>query len=157
LIRVRKGNVRVYGINEAINRVLIKAHVGRERDGRILRASTHLQQPQRKGMTVRSGVKTHVLSEVEDGGGLPEMRAGDGSTDDLLSGSLGNNREDLAKVTTKDNSDASKRTVRLQEVLEGAIKSLNGMTMLHGSFIPDDDGSLLQETMMVRVGLQATG
>ena len=134
----------------------MKAHVGRERDGGDLRASTNLEQPQSKGMTVWSRVKAHVLSEVEEGDGLPEMRAGDGSSNDLLSGTPGNNKEDLAEVTTKDHSDASKRAVRLQEVLEGAIKSFNGMAVLHGSFIPDDDVSHLQKAMMVRVGLQAT-
>jgi hypothetical protein len=55
----------------------------------------------------------HVLSEVEDGGGLPEMGVGNGSTNNVLSGSLGNNREVLVEVTTKDNSDASKRMVRV--------------------------------------------
>jgi len=154
---VWKGNVRVHGVDEAVHRVLLKAHVGRERDGRGLRASTNLEQPQSKGITVWSGVKAHVLSEVEEGDGLPEMRAGDGSSNNLLSGTPGNNREDLAEVTTKDHSDASKRAVRLQEVLEGAIESFYAMAMLHGGFIPDDDVSVLQKAMMVRVGLQAAG
>jgi len=63
----------------------------------------------------------------------------------------------LAEVSSKQDSDTSKWGLIVKEIPQGAIQSLHGIAMNHGSFIPDDDASLLQEPLMIRVFLQVAG
>jgi len=48
-------------------------------------SSTHFKQPLGKSITLWSAIQAHILLEVEEGGGLPEVRAAKGGTDNLLS------------------------------------------------------------------------
>jgi hypothetical protein len=77
--------------------------------------------------------------KMEDFDRMPEGRALDARSYSLASGTLDNDRQDLPKVTTKNNSKATKRLFRVVEnISESAVNCLHVMAMLHRGLIPDD-------------------
>ena len=68
--------------------VLREAHAGGESDRGIwaqMKSSTHFKQPLGKSIALWSAIKAHILLEVKECGGLPEVRVTKGGTDNLLS------------------------------------------------------------------------
>jgi len=90
LVRValRISNMRIDGVDEGLHCVLREAHAGGESDRGIwaqMKSSTHSKQPLGKSIALWSAIKAHILLEVKECGGLPEVRATQGGTDNLLS------------------------------------------------------------------------
>jgi len=50
-----------------------------------MKSSTHFKQPLGKSIALWSAIKAHILLEVKECGGLPEVRVTKGGTDNLLS------------------------------------------------------------------------
>src|SRR6266704_1558131 len=64
------------------------------------------------------------------------------------------NRESLMKVTSKQDSDSSKRFVCfIEQISQEAINRSHSMFMLHWHFIPDDDFCLPQDIIHERISL----
>jgi len=63
----------------------------------------------------------------------------------LRSGTLENDRQDLLKVTTKDNGKTTKGLVRIVQIFERVVNSLHDVMMQHGCFIPNDQVSLTDQ------------
>src|SRR5882724_3294075 len=81
-------NMRIDGVDEGLHCVLREAHAGGESDRGIwaqMKSSTHFKQPLGKSIALWSAIKAHILLEVKECGGLPEVRVTKGGTDNLLS------------------------------------------------------------------------
>src|SRR5271154_317376 len=100
---------------------------------------TDLQQPGSKGITLWSPVQLRVLFQIKNLDVIPQSRTLYGCIDDGLSGTFGNNRGCLTKITTKQHSNAPKEPGIIPDVLQSPIQGLNTMAMLHWSFIIDND------------------
>ena len=65
--------------------------------------------------------------------------------DNIRPGTLDDNRKDLLKVSTKDNKKATKGSIGIANVLEGAVDGLMDVIMLHRCFIPYDQIGVANE------------
>src|SRR5713101_1934155 len=125
-------NVRIDDVNERIHRVFCTAN---------------LQLPPCKvGLFFKISVKTHVLTKVKNCDLPPKDGFFYAGPYNLRSGTLENDRQDLLKVTTKDNGKTTKGLVRIAQIFERAVNSLHDVTMQHGCFIPNDQVSLTDQS-----------
>src|SRR6202023_478730 len=107
---------------------------------------TDIQLPLSKGtFLVQTNVEAHVLLEMQNGDRRPKMGALHAGIDNVWPGSLDDDRKDLLKVSTKDNRKATKGSIGVANIPEGAVDSLMKVTMLHGCLIPNDQISIANE------------
>jgi len=143
-------NVRIDDVNERIHRVFRTVKVVREGDvERIISVFTtaNLQLPPCKvGLFFKISVKTHVLTKVKNCDLPPKDGFFYAGPYNLRSRTLENDRQDLLKVTTKDNGKTIKGLVRIAQIFERAVNSLHDVTMQHGCFIPNDQVSLTDQS-----------
>ncbi len=72
---------------------------------------------------------SHVDMKTKNCNMLPKMRSRQGSTDNVFSSPLGNNRQDLSKIPTKDHGFPTKDfigclcVIQLHQITQGAINS----------------------------------
>jgi hypothetical protein len=127
--------------------IVTGAHVWRKSEGSILvrvLCRPDVQEILGESITLWSAVQAHILMEEEKIDVPPQLGVLERSLQNLMPGTPGDHRQSLAKVTTKKNSDASKRPVSLsKDVPECTIESLYVVFVLHGDLIPDDDACLL--------------
>src|SRR5882672_10275450 len=108
-----------------------------------MHALANLQLPSCKvALSLYGNVESHVLVKIKDFNRSPEERALDARCYSLASGTLDDNRQDLPKVPTKDNTKATKGLFRVvKDVSESAIHCLHIVTMLHSGLIPNEQVS----------------
>ena len=88
---------------------------------------------------------------MKDFNGSPEERVLDARCYSLASGTLDDNRQDLPKVPTKDNTKTTKRLFRVvKDVSESVIHCLHVMVMLHRGLIPNDQVSHTNQLCQLR-------
>ena len=106
----------------------------------------NLQLPPCKvGLSFNLGVETHVLMKLKNSDVSPQTGTLHAGTNNLSPGTLENDRQDLLKVTTKNDSKATKRLVRVPQVPKRAIHSLHDVAVLHGGLIPYDQVSVTDQ------------
>src|SRR5258705_9932024 len=81
-------------------------------------------------------IKPHILCEFENLNGLPKSRALHRYSNYLSPISFDDNRKYLLKVSSKDNTQTSKWTIRASNILKCTVNGFMYMTTLHWSFIP---------------------
>jgi hypothetical protein len=93
----------------------------------------------------------HVDMKTKNRNMLPKMRSRQRSTDNVFSSSLGNNRQDLSKIPTKDHSFPTKDLlgclciIQLHQITQGLINSFESSVMHHWCFIPNDQISFTHQ------------
>ena len=106
----------------------------------------NLQLPFCKVLLLKiNSVQTHVDVKMKDLDVLPENRALQGSTDNLGSRTLLDDRQDLVKVTSKYHRHTTKEFIRLENVFHSAVDSFMEMTMLHECLVPKNQTGLLKQ------------
>jgi hypothetical protein len=86
----------------------------------------------------------HVDMKTKNRNMLPKMRLRQRSIDNVFSSSLGNNKQDLSKIPTKDHGFPTKDLfsclciIQLHQITQGPINSFKSSTMHHRCFIPND-------------------
>jgi len=87
---------------------------------------------------------SHVDMKTKNCNMLPKMRSRQGSTNDVFLSPLGNNRQDLSKIPTKDHGFPTKDfidclcVIQLHQITRGAINIFESLAMHHRCFIPND-------------------
>ncbi len=87
---------------------------------------------------------SHVDMKTKNRNMLPKMQSRQRSTDNVFSSSLGNNRQDLSKIPTKDHDFPTKDLfcclciIQLHQITQGPINSFESSTMHHWCLIPND-------------------
>jgi len=117
-----------------------------------MHALANLQLPSCKvALSLYGNVESHVLVKMKDFNRSPKERALDARCYSLASGTLDDNRQDLPKVPTKDNTKTTKRLFRVvKDVSESAIHCLHIVTMLHKGLIPNDQVSHMNQLCQLR-------
>src|ERR1700724_210128 len=119
---------------------------------------TNIQPPLSKGMFfVQTDIEAHVLCEMQNLDRRPQSGALHAGIHNIWAGSLDDDRKDLLKVATKDNTKAAKGSIGVANVPEGAVDSLMKVTMLHGCLIPNDQISIANEISDIRGLGNSTG
>jgi len=115
-------------------------------------ALTNLKLPSCKvPLGLYNSVESHVLVKMKDIDGSPKEGALDAGCYSLASRTLDDNWQDLSKVPTKDDSQATKRLYRvIEDVSESTIHCLHIMAMLHWGLIPDDHVSHSDQLCQLR-------
>src|SRR6266567_4545527 len=104
--------------------------------------------------TFRSSVQPHVLGQIVDFHCTPQRTSGNRGTNNLLAQCPGYNRECLAKVTSKQNSNSPKRLgCFTKKISQEMINRCHSMLVLHRNFIPDNYFCLLQDLMHEGISL----
>ncbi len=87
---------------------------------------------------------SHVDMKTKNCNMLPKMRSRQRSTDNVFSSSLGNNRQDLSRIPTKDHAFPTKDLlgcmciIQLYQITQGPINSFESLVMHHWCFIPNE-------------------
>ncbi len=87
---------------------------------------------------------SHVDTKTKNCNMLPKMRSRQQSTNNIFSSSIGNNRQDLLKIPTKDHGFRTKDLlgclciIQLHQIMQGSINSFESSVMHHRCFIPND-------------------
>ncbi len=87
---------------------------------------------------------SHVDMKTNNRNMLPKMWLRQWSNDNVFSSSLGNNRQDLSKIPTKDHSFPTKDLlaclciIQLHQITKGLINNFESSTMHHRCLIPND-------------------
>src|ERR1700733_3144910 len=119
---MRVANVRIDGVNEGGSSVLCTLELIWQRNvgGFIsMLAMVDLELPLCKvGLSFNIGVETHILMKVKNCDLSPQNRSLHAGAYNLSSRTLKDNWQDLLEVSTKDNSNTTKRLVRVAQVLK---------------------------------------
>src|SRR5947209_6405747 len=78
----------------------------------------------------------------------PKIGMTECSRDNLGSGTIGNHRKGLSKVSTKQGGDASKDSILTSQIMQGMVYTLHHITMLRAHFIPNDQRCLHKQLMI---------
>src|SRR6266852_2810731 len=136
------------GKDDALREVLIRM-TGSVNVAGIISMFTmaNLQLPSCKvGLFFNMSVKAHVLMKLKNCDIPPQDGFSYAGTDNLRSGTLDNDRQDLLKVATKYHGKTTKGLVRITQIPKRAINCLHDVTMLHGCLIPNDQVSLTDQS-----------
>ncbi len=94
---------------------------------------------------------SHVDMKMKNCNMLPKMRSRQGSIDNVFSSPLGNNRQDMSKIPTKDHDFPTKDflgclcIIQLHQITQGPINSFESSAMHHRCFIPNDQISFTHQ------------
>ncbi len=94
---------------------------------------------------------SHVDMKTKNRNMLPKMRLRQWSTNNVFSSSLGNNRQDLLKIPTKDHGFPTKNLlgcmciIQLHQITQGSINNFESSAMHHWCFIPNDQISFTHQ------------
>ncbi len=87
---------------------------------------------------------SHVDMKTKNCNMLPKMQSRQGSIDNVFLSPLGNNRQDLSKIPTKDHGFPTKDfpgclyVIQLHQIMQGVINNFKSSTMHHWCLIPND-------------------
>ncbi len=87
---------------------------------------------------------SHVDMKTKNHNMLPKMQSKQRSTNNVFLSSLGNNRQDLSKIPTKDHNFPTKDffgcvcVIQLHQITQGSINNFESLAMHHQCLVPND-------------------